>query len=95
MRRDPTHGRIDFDIQDRVEAMQPKSLGQRVALENGMQQLRDRLGCLDGTTACAPLQHTYTWPCSHAFRNDEPRLSRRSRFAAWLRYLLTKETCRG
>jgi hypothetical protein len=38
---DPTHGRIDQDIQQAVEDMHPTSLGQRVALENTMQNRRD------------------------------------------------------
>lgn len=41
-RRDPTHGRIDFDIQDYVEEMSPKSVAQRVAIENTLQAKRDR-----------------------------------------------------
>lgn len=39
---DPTHGRIDRDIQAAVHAMGPDSLGQRVALENTLQAKRDR-----------------------------------------------------
>lgn len=38
---DPTHGRIDRDIQQAVEDMHPKSLGQRVAIENTLQRRRD------------------------------------------------------
>lgn len=41
-RYDPTHGRIDFDLQDRVDEMKPSSLGQRVALESTLQGIRDR-----------------------------------------------------
>lgn len=40
--RDPTHGRIDRDIQERVNEMQPTTLGERVALENDLQGRRDR-----------------------------------------------------
>lgn len=39
---DPTHGRIEKDIQDQVEEMRPYTLGQRVALENTLQSMRDR-----------------------------------------------------
>src|SRR4051812_42247440 len=38
---DPTHGRIDADIQATVEEMQPPTLGQRVAMENTLQHRRD------------------------------------------------------
>ena len=38
---DPTHGRIDKDIQDQVDEMDPESLGQRVAIENTLQDRRD------------------------------------------------------
>lgn len=38
---DPTHGRIDEDIRRHVDGMRPTSLGQRVALENTLQRLRD------------------------------------------------------
>lgn len=37
---DPTHGRIDPDIQETVNAMNPTSLGQRVAIENTLQERR-------------------------------------------------------
>ncbi len=40
-RYDPTYGRIDFDIQDYVEEMEPKNLAQRVALENTLQDRRN------------------------------------------------------
>lgn len=39
---DPTYGRIDKDIQDQVEGMNPRSLGQRVAMENTIQNKRNR-----------------------------------------------------
>lgn len=39
---DPTHGRIDQDIQDLVEEMNPTSLGARVAMENTLQERRNR-----------------------------------------------------
>lgn len=38
---DPTHGRIDPDIQAAVDAWNPSSLGQRVAIENTLQRRRD------------------------------------------------------
>jgi hypothetical protein len=39
---DPTHGRIDRDIQEYVdEVFQPIDVGQRVALENTLQARRD------------------------------------------------------
>lgn len=38
---DPTHGRIDTDIQRAVDAMDPKSIGQRVAMEHTLQARRD------------------------------------------------------
>lgn len=38
---DPTHGQIDRDIQEQVDAMEPTSLGQRVAIENTLQRQRD------------------------------------------------------
>jgi hypothetical protein len=38
---DPTHGRIDRDIQDYVATMHPTGLGQRVAIENTLQYRRD------------------------------------------------------
>lgn len=39
---DPTHGRIDHDIQWQVEAMNPSSLAQRTALEETLQNKRNR-----------------------------------------------------
>jgi hypothetical protein len=39
---DPTHGRIDPDIQAEVNEMNPRDVGQRVALENTLQEQRDR-----------------------------------------------------
>lgn len=39
---DPTHGRIDKDIQDQVAGMNPSSLGQKVAMENTIQNKRNR-----------------------------------------------------
>jgi hypothetical protein len=41
---DPTHGRIDKDIQEKVEDMNPTSLGQRVAMENTLQNRRNDHG---------------------------------------------------
>ncbi|WP_454728810.1 Lsr2 family DNA-binding protein [Cellulosimicrobium protaetiae] len=38
---DPTHGRLDEDIREAVEDMAPSSLGQRVAIENTLQERRD------------------------------------------------------
>lgn len=40
---DPTHGRIDRDIQQQVAAMDPTSVGQRVAMENTLQRKRQRV----------------------------------------------------
>lgn len=39
---DPTYGRIDRDIQERVDAMGSTTLGTRVAIENTLQNRRDR-----------------------------------------------------
>lgn len=40
---DPTHGRIDRDIQEFVEAeFRPDNVGVRVALENTLQEKRNR-----------------------------------------------------
>lgn len=39
---DPTHGRIDRDIQEAVDALGPQDVGQRVAMENTRQTRRDR-----------------------------------------------------
>jgi hypothetical protein len=41
-RRDPTHGRIDRDIQAYVNGMNPKDLGSRTAMEETIQAKRDR-----------------------------------------------------
>lgn len=41
---DPTHGRIDRDIQQAVDELNPTSLGQRVAMENTAQTRRDLRG---------------------------------------------------
>lgn len=38
---DPTHGRIDPDIQAAVDDLEPRDIGQRVALENTLQSRRD------------------------------------------------------
>lgn len=38
---DPTYGRIDRDIQDYVAAMHPTDIGQRVAIENTLQDRRN------------------------------------------------------
>lgn len=46
---DPTHGRIDMDIQKYVDEMKPKSLAQRVAIENTIQDHRDRRMGLTGS----------------------------------------------
>lgn len=40
--RDPTHGRIDRDIQEYVDEMNPTGVAQRVAIENTLQSKRDR-----------------------------------------------------
>jgi len=37
---DPTHGRVDRDIQEYVDRMDPKSIAQRVAIENTLQARR-------------------------------------------------------
>lgn len=39
---DPTHGRIDLDIQASVDELNPSTLGQRVAMENTLQERRAR-----------------------------------------------------
>lgn len=39
---DPTHGRIDRDIQEFVDIMKPNSLGQRNAIEITLQDKRNR-----------------------------------------------------
>lgn len=39
--RDPTYGRIDPDIQEMVDEMNPPTLGSRVAMENTLQARRD------------------------------------------------------
>jgi hypothetical protein len=41
---DPTHGRVDRDIQDRVTEVYGNDfpVGQRVAIENTLQNYRDR-----------------------------------------------------
>lgn len=41
-RPDPTHGRIDRDIQATVNAMHPKDVAQRTAIENTLQEPRTR-----------------------------------------------------
>lgn len=41
VRRDPTYGKIDRDIQWSVDDMRPVSLGQRVALEDTLQNKRN------------------------------------------------------
>lgn len=38
---DPTHGKIDRDIQETVDKMFPISLAQRIAMENTLQDKRD------------------------------------------------------
>lgn len=53
-RHDPTHGSIDFDIQDAVDDMHPKSVGQRVALEETAQDRRDAGTTLDTAAAQTP-----------------------------------------
>lgn len=40
-RPDPTHGRIDRDIQALVNGMRPKDVGQRTAFENTLQEERN------------------------------------------------------
>lgn len=41
MSMDPTYGRIDRDIQEAVDAMEPSGIGPRVAMENTLQARRD------------------------------------------------------
>lgn len=41
MSHDPTHGRIDRDIQQTVDEMNPPTLGSRVAMENTLQERRN------------------------------------------------------
>lgn len=38
---DPTHGRIDRDIQELVDELNPPNIGSRVAMENTLQHRRD------------------------------------------------------
>lgn len=38
---DPTHGRIDRDIQEDVDSLGPMTTAQRVAMENTLQYRRD------------------------------------------------------
>lgn len=42
VRKDPTYGRIDRDVQWHVQDIGPSSLGQRVAMENTIQRSKDR-----------------------------------------------------
>lgn len=56
--RDPTYGRIDRDIQEAVDEWGPASTGQRVAVENTLQERRDR--------GDEPLLHTRTSPAPPA-----------------------------
>ena len=42
MWHDPTWGRIDRDVQEYVNRMEPESIGQRVAIENTLQNKRNR-----------------------------------------------------
>lgn len=45
IRRDPSHGRIDRDIQWRVQDWyQPRTVAQRVVMEGNLQQQRERGG---------------------------------------------------
>lgn len=53
---DPTHGRIDRDIQDQVDEMNPTSLGQRVAIENTIQDRRDQTSQPATRTSQPPTQ---------------------------------------
>lgn len=39
---DPTHGQIDRDIQDQVDEMRPRNIGQRVTIERTLQDRRDK-----------------------------------------------------
>ncbi len=49
VRRDPTHGRIDRDIQWHVAVWQrPRTIGQRVVDENNMQAARTRVQVAKG-----------------------------------------------
>lgn len=76
---DPTHGRIDRDIQEAVDAWGPKSLGQRVAIENTMQARRDRgehlnLGpCCDlHNRNCEPPSELCCGHCTEASHPNHP-----------------------
>jgi hypothetical protein len=67
---DPTHGRIDLDIQDAVDEMRPTSLAQRVAIENTLQDRRRRGRPLD-----LPPDRPEQWITTDPVRN--PQLPRR------------------
>jgi hypothetical protein len=62
---DPTHGRVDRDIQAAVEEMRPTSLGQRVAIENTLQDRRRRGRPLD-LPAAAPARPVQDAPAAAA-----------------------------
>jgi hypothetical protein len=52
---DPSHGTIDADIRAYVQAMEPSSLGQRVAIEQTLQNRRDRGDTLE--LSLEPTEH--------------------------------------
>jgi hypothetical protein len=62
-RHDPTYGRIDFDIQDAVDAMQPRSLEQRVAMEDTLQakHCTGDAACPSGVHAHGCFAERRTW----------------------------------
>lgn len=53
---DPTHGRVDRDIQEYVDRMDPKSIAQRVAIENTLQARRGNRLTPAGTTTVELLE---------------------------------------
>lgn len=69
-RHDPTHGRIDFDIQEHVDRMQEADgviypIAQRCAIENTLQDRRDR-GRMPDHLAVAG--HIWTDKCAECGR---------------------------
>lgn len=42
VRRDPSHGRIDRDVQWRVQRQHPTTVAQRVVMESNLQRAKDR-----------------------------------------------------
>jgi hypothetical protein len=51
---DPTYGRIDPDIQRAVDEAQPRTLGERVAMENTLQARRDARLNVDDLAGIVP-----------------------------------------